>query len=337
MSESCAVDIDLGSNPEDNARASRIVREVSLLALLGFIVACHPSTKAGSAAAVGAPSTAPPEASTSASASTAEPFDVSSETAFTQRARTLLLGEMPGTEVNATEPRTLVVKRAPAEEGAIVSLDRIWRDCANSPATCDNMLRHFIHVVAQTLTQGSVPAARLEQLMPALRPRAYVDEIRRSGRAEVLAEPFVGDIYVVYFVDSAERVRGVMNADLVALNLKASDLPAVTKRNLDDKLKQLRAPATPVRPNEVTILATGNFYESSRLLQSETWADFARGRKEMLLAAAPASDVLLFTLAPPADSGATFAKAVEIVFERAPKALSRTVLRWTDRGWQVHR
>src|SRR5690349_13038630 len=108
--------------------------------LVTLLASCH----SGPRVATPGTSAAPPEASPE--------VDASSEEAYTASARALLKRALAQASVEITEPRTIVVKSGPTDGGKVVSLDRVWQECTVNRPSCDKELRHFVQVVAGTIS-----------------------------------------------------------------------------------------------------------------------------------------------------------------------------------------
>ena len=87
--------------------------------------------------------------------------------------------------------------------------------------------------------------------------------------------------------------------------------------------------------DSVTVVATGQYYESSRLLLTKQWAEIAALTKATIIAAVPGHDTLLFILDPSQATIHGLPRAIQMLEPKLERPLSRTLLRWTSGGWQV--
>src|SRR5260221_1980793 len=179
-------------------------------------------------------------------------------------------------------------------------------------------------------SEGPKPLA--EQIMPALRDAEYVKYMRRQTGAEIAAQPFVADIWVVYFLDEKDRARVVNIKDLATLGLTMEQLRDLGLKHLDERLKLVDEKLASTAPHKPELIATGSYYDASRLLQSDVWKKATRTRKESLLVAVPSPEFLVVEFAEPNDDGALLAGAAGVIYAKAGRPISRAVLRWTGNG-----
>jgi uncharacterized protein YtpQ (UPF0354 family) len=256
-----------------------------------------------------------------------------SEEAYTTEARDLFRRALPDASVEITQPRTIMINLGPGDNGHQVALDRVWQECKVSPASCDRELRHFVEIAVPSITSDG-PKPLAEQIMPALRDAEYVKYMRQQTGAEIAAQPFVADIWIVYFLDEKDRARVVNMKDLATLGMTMEQLREVGLKHLDERLKIVDEKLASTPPRKIELIGTGSYYDASRLLQTNVWAKATRTRKESLLVAAPSPEFLVFEFAEPNDDGAQLAGAAGVIYAKAGRPISRAVLRWTGKGWE---
>jgi hypothetical protein len=142
--------------------------------------------------------------------------------------------------------------------------------CQSAPAGCEGTTRDFVTKVVQAFAVP-LPATTRDQIVAVLRERSYFDAVGGPSSTRGAASPFVDDLYVVCIVDSPGSTRSVGSQDLEAIHLTWADLPAPVRTNLTNRLGHLPDTLGSAKPGDVTVLATGSYFESSRLLLSDDW------------------------------------------------------------------
>jgi uncharacterized protein YtpQ (UPF0354 family) len=254
------------------------------------------------------------------------PVDASSEEAFTSSALDLLKGSDPSGAWSRKEPLTLANAR-----GLVVSLDRIWNGCQSHPDDCTSSTRHFVAEVVK-VAASSRAKATASQFIPALRSKSYVEGMPPEGRAALLLEPFVADLVVVYVGDFGGSVRGLQASDLEASEVSREALPGVARKNIGATLSPV-AELDQCNARGVKVWASGNYFESSRLLLSEPWTKLAELAHGSLLVTAPGADTLVVACDPDRAMLRELAATTEKLYRSAGRPLSRAVLKWSGGGW----
>lgn len=217
----------------------------------------------------------------------------------------------------------------------IVHLERIRLHCQANPTSCSTEVAHFademIRISAEEGAEKTKPTPA--QLTAIVRPASYLQSIPEAIRAATLSEPLVADIVVVYVVDQGGAVRGAKAEDLSATGVSRDTLPARVRTNLAAVL-----PVPAEKPNcdapSIAVWATGNYYESSRLLLTDYWKDLAKGAHGSIVVAAPAADALMVACAVAPAELKKLAATVEAVWRASERPISKALLRWTADGWQ---
>ncbi len=299
-------------------------RETSLALLAQLIIAgagLEGCTKPERPAATPASSAEAPAPSPDSS------VDCSSPGGFTLSMLASLRQREPGGGWTSRGPLELVNAK-----GFVVNLERISAQCENSPAARGAELAHFLDEVIRISTQkGPVPATAA-RLVAVIRSAAYIEGLPSAARSKTLSEPLAADLWVMYVVDEGGAVRGASADDLSAAGVTREALAAVARTNLASVLP---APAgQPLcQPHSITLMATGNYFESSRLLLPDFWKGLA-DRSRSVVVAAPAADALVIACDPDATELQKLADGVAKMFQIADRPVSRSLLRWTASGWQ---
>lgn len=271
--------------------------------------------------------TASPAPAARSAASTPPNIDRSSEAAFTRSVLNLFIQRDARGGWGSSKPLNLS-----GGNGFAVNLERVWRGCASSAQWCDDELPNFVDEVIRIAARKEEPVAP-RSFFAIVRSKDYLESAPASVRAATLFEPFVADMIIVYVVDQGGSVRGAQTKDLAAIGIERRALPALAEQNLTQALPALPADAT-CEPNSVTVWATGNYYESSRLLLSRFWKDFAARSQARLVVAVPASDALIVACDPAPVTLAKLAGGIAELSSKAERPLSQALLQWTATGWQ---
>jgi hypothetical protein len=251
--------------------------------------------------------------------------------AFTAYAAELVGKTLPGAKAKIIGSLTLSISDLPGGRSAQMNLESVYTYCLRVPDACEPRLAAHI---AQMLTAFSAIAPiKRADLRAIVRTRAYVESAQRmyKGQGDPVAEPLVGDLWVLCAVDLPGAIQTLSPAELSALNLSQDEALALCKQNIVAALPPL-APYRRDFPWAGVNVVTGDPYDSSWLIFPERWAALAESLQGDLLVAAPGVNVLLYSGGGEIGSVAALAKAATIVAARAQKPLSTAVFRWTPTG-----
>jgi Protein of unknown function (DUF1444) len=257
----------------------------------------------------------------------------SAERAFTERVAAQIRDAAPGSKVTVTAPMALEVRDADGTP-SVQRLDNLYRQCTNHPDTCESSTARLVRTLAER--QSTQSMAEASRVLATVRDRPYLDEAAKQGLA-VVARPFVGDLWKVYVVDLPDAMRLVGQTELKQLKLTPDQLDALALANLARRINDFSH-----RPEEdgspVRVLHVGDSYESARLLLHDRWRDLQGEVKGDLLVSAPSRDYVFFVgSGESAETLRDFRAHMEELAGTEPHPLSPQILRWTPRGWIVHR
>ena len=304
-------------------------RLVGVLLASGFTACQKPQpASAPSSAATPAATAAPTLTSSAAPARAARPVDASSPANFTSsvlelfRSRDAKGGWSRHGELALAHP-----------SGIVVNLDRFWQLCQKQPSDCNAEVEHLADEALKIVASPSDKKVAPQQLMAVVRATTYFDGVPADVRASTLSEPLLADLLVVYVVDNGGNVRGAQSNDLVSSSVTRAQLPQLARKNL---AAALGAPDNAVcQANSFTLLASGNYYESSRLLLSDFWSALAQKSRGPLIVAAPASDALVVACDPSPSQVKQLQGAAEKIWAQAERPLTKSLLQWTPGGWKT--
>ncbi|MBZ8142613.1 hypothetical protein CLD22_22270 [Rubrivivax gelatinosus] len=263
-------------------------------------------------------------------AAVAQPVALDEDT-FTRHAAEQLQRTLSSGPVTVLGPLTLGVGEAQ------VNLDRIHAFCQRNTEGCAERLQAFLRDIVVSMGDAQArPSA--DALRIVLRSAAYVANARASiaggsvpGRLD--ARPFLGDLMAVPVLDGERSVRLLGSQQRDELGLSEDQAFAHGLENLHTRLVPLAVEAQPVTPGRLGVLGN-DFYQPSRLLLHDGWAQLAEAQGGVLVVAVPATDLLLYSADDsPAGLGALRALVADAL-ARAPNPLSPALLRWRPDGWE---
>jgi uncharacterized protein YtpQ (UPF0354 family) len=260
-------------------------------------------------------------------------FDATTPSSLTQSVARLFTETSPAFKVQVVEPLTLHIDATDTGKHDLrIALDRVWAACQNDATHCERDARSFVRKAVATIETPDANATR-EQVVAVLRPRSYFDSVGGTAAAGALVEPFVGDLFVTYMVDLPQSVRSLGSADMTTLGLTRADLPAIARANLSARLGGSPPELARSKAGDVSVMAGGNYFESSRLLLTEDWTALSSKLGKPIFAAVPANDVLVIAIAPAAEQLAKLRAAIQGLYQSSDRPISPQVYRWDGGRW----
>jgi hypothetical protein len=252
--------------------------------------------------------------------------------AFTAHVAELYQRAMPRMTIKIAGPLTLTISGCPHPTQA--NLDSAYSFCLRNPRDCEQVLTSYVAKMAAAFSQFDRPVTR-ERLRAIVRPSAYVEAAEKmfSGKGDPIAEPLVGDLWVMCAVDAPTAIEIMKPSDLKKLNLSQDEALTLCKKNAAAALPPL-APSKRDYPTPGVNIVTGDPYASNWLIFPERWVQIARDHHGDLLVAAPGPDAVIYTSGKREVSLDSFAEAAAFISLRAEKQLSTEVFRWSATGWR---
>jgi uncharacterized protein YtpQ (UPF0354 family) len=242
---------------------------------------------------------------------------------------------IPGAKVTAKAPLRLEVVIA---NGAhTVYLDNIWSLCERDRRQCRKNIGDFLINMSGTMKEDSI-AVKAADIRLVVRTADYVDQARKmaAGRPDraVLTRPVAGDLWMICVGDSPHGIRVLQHAELAKLGLTDEQAIALGLKNTAAALPPLEAD-THVLKQMGLKFATGDFYESSRMLLHEQWAAMSKTMGGHLVVAVPNNDFLIYGNGGGNGDRMVLSTFAKTVMEKAPKPMSASLFQWTPTGWEV--
>ena len=146
-------------------------------------------------------------------------------------------------------------------------------------------------------------------------------------------DTFVGELHLRYVFDDERFVQAVRGRELKRLELKRSDLPGLVITNH----RRIYPDLTVIQPEPgLGAVIRGGQLEPTILLDPDFWDEQEKRIGGALIAAAPERDSVIFTRIEPKGNIERFKSRAAIAYDKAgQRALSRTILAWRERHWEV--
>src|SRR5579883_2219125 len=248
--------------------------------------------------------------------------EVGDERTFTAHMARLVTEALPAAKVRVQGALALLVDGL-ATGSIQMNLDNLYAYCRRAPEGCDERAGAYVAQAAALFRKMATPL-KPSDLRAVVRDTAYVENAEKLYKGDPIAEPLVGDLWVLCVIDLPGAVQILSPAQLSDLKLSADEALSLCKKNVAANLPPL-APARRDYPWAGVNLVAGDPYDASWLIFPERWAAIARSLQGDLLVAAPGVDTLVYSGGQAADSVAGLAKAASLVAAKAQKPLSTAV------------
>jgi hypothetical protein len=239
------------------------------------------------------------------------------------------------TPVSTKGPLTLMVGKG--AEGLQINLDNVWSLCRREPQECEAAANDFVSKTAAFVNEMRSPVEKAA-LRVVVRGGQYVDSLRKMGvdhpEAAIIVRPVAGDLWLICVADGAHGVKPLNKTDVAKLGLNEDQAVALATQNTRAALTPLADKIHDLPADGLGYIA-GDFYDSSRLLLHDDWADLSRKMNGHLIVAVQGNDTLVY------GDGSTPIKLdaltsfVAYAAGHAQRPISTTVLHWTRAGWEI--
>jgi len=256
------------------------------------------------------------------------------ETEFTRLYALRVAAEFKGAKVTIAGPRELSVKLPDGTE--IKSfLDNAWAevkaDAGSRPETINRYLKSFKETQSNLFKENTPPDTnRIVPVIRDVRYAAHFAEIGQTGTNQVISQPFVADLLVMYVEEQGGNLRFITEGDRLTLNLSLPDLRKLALTNL----KRLVPEVSRHGSAPVFFLGAGGNYESSLLLVEKIWDGETKSIKGDLVAAVPSRDWLVFTGSESPDGIQKVQKLIAQIEKDGDHLISSTLLVRRNGRWE---
>ncbi len=244
---------------------------------------------------------------------------------------------LPEFEITISGPLTLdATPPEHPERRQQVRLNRIYDFCLRNPAGCERAATEFITNSSGMVREADAP---LEPSMvrAVVRPVGYVEEARKyrpdDPKAQPIAVPLAGDLWVLYMADTPHAARLLRVRDAERAGLSTDTVIELGRRNIAAALRPLSDVAREPPSSGIGTIA-GDYYESSRLSLHDDWSGIAARMSGGLIVAVPSNDLVLYADAGQPNAVAAMATLAREMVRKSPRPISPTVFKWTKEGWE---
>lgn len=217
-------------------------------------------------------------------------------------------------------------------EPITVFLENIWRQTRHAPESREQGVERFLRVFGR-LSSSASELPQLNCIVPMIKDEGYFDVSRKLSKedAPFANEHLVGDLWIVYAIDTPDSMLTLQRSHLSDLGLEVSELKELAVTNLT----RILPPIERHGEGPVYMLTAGGDYVASLLLLDDVWAELQHETSGAILAAVPSRDVLLFTDSSSKEGLEQMKATISRVMESGGYLVSNTILKRSDTGWEV--
>jgi uncharacterized protein YtpQ (UPF0354 family) len=222
-------------------------------------------------------------------------FAALSKEAFTREYVSVLGAALPGHKLDIVEPLHVKITDS---KGATSSafLDNAYSQYESDPDSRQDIIEQ--HVAARVEAEAEPEPLNPANIIPVIKDRAWLEEVKRSVAAGGGKEPFnqvveeLNDVLViVYAEDTPRNIRYFSAEDLAKAGVERTKLRALAVTNLRRVLPEIELHDSPL----VAMLTAGGTYEASLLLLDDLWGGDKLKVNGDYVVAVPSRDLLLVT------------------------------------------
>jgi len=162
-----------------------------------------------------------------------------------------------------------------------------------------------------------------------IRDRSFLEQLPESARKTTIFEPFSARMVIMYVVDDRGVARGAQASDLAESGVARDALRFVVEWNL----RSLLFDPVSCESHSISEPARRSYYESSRLLLDDQWADLA-AKAGTVVVAVPSNDTLFVACNPTPEILHKLSAVVQNTYPRAPRPVSPSLLTWSKGGFR---
>ncbi|HKX09623.1 MAG TPA: DUF1444 family protein [Stellaceae bacterium] len=244
---------------------------------------------------------------------------------------------LPEFEITVEGPLTLdATPPGHADRKQQVRLNRIYDFCSRNPSGCERAAADFVTNSSGMVREADAPLEP-SMIRAVVRPAAYIEEARRyrpdDPKAQPIAVPLAGELWVLYMADTPHAARLLRVRDAERVGLSADAVIDLGKRNVEAALRPFADFARGLPSNGIGTIV-GDYYESSRLSLHDDWSGIAGQMKGGLIVAVPSNDAVLYGDAGQPNGIDAMAGLAREMVRKSPRPISATVFKWTKEGWE---
>jgi len=237
----------------------------------------------------------------------------------------------PGVSIQQLEGPMGPLKITLAGKTHSVFLDNLWTQCRDNALTRVVQVQRFLQALA-VAGNADDELPRIESIVPTIKDQVYLDFARRqTGKLSLVDEHLVGDLWIVYAVDSPDAIRSLQQSQLEKLGIERHKLKQVAIENL----RRILPPVEQHGGDPYYMLTAGGDYVASLVLFDDLWVELGNNVKGNVVVGIPSRDVLLYTSDKSPEGIAAMRKAIEKITATGGYLVSTTMLRRQSGGWKV--
>ncbi len=218
-----------------------------------------------------------------------------SEEEFTRLYAVKVAAEFKGAKVRIVGPRELSSKMPDGTELKSF-LDNAWAEAKDNPENRLEIVERYLTTLKNTQSglgkkKDAPDSNRILPVIRDLRYAANFKELGQTGTNQVLTQPLVADLLVMYVEDKGDNFHFLTEGDRRTLNLELPALHQLAITNLASLLPKVNRRGI----SAIFVFEAGGNLESSLLLVDKLWTDQAKVVEGDIVAAVPSRDALIFT------------------------------------------
>lgn len=242
---------------------------------------------------------------------------------------------VPGGKVKVAGPLRLSLTLP--DGGHTVYLDNVWHGCEADRRHCRKSIDAFVVNMTGAMKEETAEI-KPGDIRAIVRTVEYAQQASTAAAGKPERAPIVrlvaGGLSMLCVADSPHGIRIVQHAELAKLHLTEDQLIALALKNTAASLPPLAEHTHELKKYGVKF-AAGDFYESSRMLLHDQWAEMSKAMGGHLVIAVPTNDVLIYGNGASKDDRIPLVAFANMVIEKAQKPMSPTLYQWTETGWEV--
>jgi uncharacterized protein YtpQ (UPF0354 family) len=257
-----------------------------------------------------------------------------------ERVQRELLRAMPRAQVRIESPTVLKVKATPEGNEFTLGLDNLKLECAKGEELCRGAIENL--VANAKVLAGPHDDMKLSDVRLTLKDAAWLAKAaelmndlppEKRAQSELLRDPFVGDLSIVYVLDLPRGIRMLQAGDLQKLGVDRAKLVAVARENLRKAFPDM--PLERVGETDLWTNARGDDYDSACLVLTDLWKPQAEKWGGTLVLSVPSRNRLFATGSTKPAEIAALREATRRARSVEPHPLSDVLLKWTPKGWEL--
>lgn len=246
----------------------------------------------------------------------------------------LLLTNHDEIEVQGREQ--LALQLAVGDRERAIDLTPFYQAYTRNPSQLDAVVRTLLHVLLDELPNRAERefAALADRIYPMLKPIELLVTVRERNLPMLVYREFLGVLIIAYVIDEGQSVAYINEDHVERWGVSGLEIHEKAIENLRRRtMEQIKYITTGEAERQIFIYNSGDGYDASRLLLTETLASWARALPGNIVIGIPNRDFLIAFS--DADDEVLRAVAVQIQTDAAKDANGLTDQLFTLKGDQI--